>query len=166
MAAEATGLASDELRQDQASSGIDVASEVDMHGYAFMVWTAAKQEAIRVGDDVFVSLRSDKETGKARVLQERITDPDSPYRGRNKGRAVFCFTCCGRQSHIGRQVGTDGQAGRHTGGQTLAQIAAPPPPPPPPHSRKRILSREALGAIQTDWQASRMAERCHGSLIA
>mmetsp|Transcript_34285 Transcript_34285/g.85830 ORF Transcript_34285/g.85830 Transcript_34285/m.85830 type:complete len:376 (-) Transcript_34285:33-1160(-) len=60
----------------------------DSSAYVFQLWAstgglAGNQDEICAGDDVFVSLRSDKDTGKAKVL-EVIDDPKHRYHGRMK----------------------------------------------------------------------------------
>lgn len=51
--------------------------------YVFQLWSSKDGEEIQAGDDVFVSLRSDKDTGKAKVLQV-IDDPQHKHHGRIK----------------------------------------------------------------------------------
>ena len=63
-----------------ASRGLDL----DDHGFAFHLWSYKEQPPLQVGDDVFVSLRSDKDTGKAKLLQDAITEPGHQYKGRYK----------------------------------------------------------------------------------
>jgi hypothetical protein len=55
--------------------------------YVFQLWSSKDGEEIQAGDDVFVSLRSDKDTGKAKVLQV-IDDPQHKHHGRIKVTAV------------------------------------------------------------------------------
>lgn len=62
----------------------DSRNDVDRHGYSFRLWSFKQPEPVSVGDDVFVSLRSDKDTGRAKVVQDMIMDTGHQYRGRIK----------------------------------------------------------------------------------
>jgi SAM-dependent methyltransferase len=57
---------------------------VDEHGYAYFLFHPDRIK-INVGDVVYVSLRSHRDTGRATVL-EFISDPESQYAGRYKVR--------------------------------------------------------------------------------
>ena len=87
---------------DPSSSGSAARGlDLDDHGFVFHLWNYKEQPPLQVGDDVFVSLRSDKDTGKAKVLQDAITEPGHQYKGRYKvGKTkgfipqMQGFSCC------------------------------------------------------------------------
>lgn len=66
-----------------ASDTTSVSGSDQGSGYVYQLWNSRDREDIRAGDDVFVNLRSDKDTGKAKVLQV-IDDPKHKYNGRIK----------------------------------------------------------------------------------